>query len=139
MAAKKRESSKIEYVYECIKCKTKFNVIKKITLEGSNCPICTGALIPNSVIGIDYSSNKDFTVSQIKVDIDIADALKGLKAVTRAAKKATNALKELDEQQLKLAGSKEIALNMDGREIATVTTGSVDGWKTFDYVDKKTD
>jgi len=35
----------------------------------------------------------------IDVDIDCSEALKGLKAITREAKKATSALKELEQQQ----------------------------------------
>lgn len=36
--------------------------------------------------------------SKFKLDVDCEDALKGLKAITREAKKATEALKELDER-----------------------------------------
>lgn len=39
---------------------------------------------------------------KVKIDVDCADALKGLKAVTREAKNATAALKELEEQQNKI-------------------------------------
>ena len=43
--------------------------------------------------GIDYSNGKDLTV---KVNIDVSDALKGLKAVQREAKKAASSLKEVE-------------------------------------------
>jgi hypothetical protein len=36
------------------------------------------------------------------ITVDCSDALKGLKAVTREAKKATTALQELEEQQKKI-------------------------------------
>jgi hypothetical protein len=36
------------------------------------------------------------------IDIDCSNALKGLKAVTREAKKATTALQELEEQQKRI-------------------------------------
>ncbi|MFP5111840.1 hypothetical protein ACSU64_05610 [Bacillaceae bacterium C204] len=36
---------------------------------------------------------------QYKIDVDVSEALKGLKAVQREARKATNALKELKEVQ----------------------------------------
>jgi hypothetical protein len=39
------------------------------------------------------------SVETLTVEIDCSDALKGLKAVTREAKKATSALQELEEQQ----------------------------------------
>lgn len=38
----------------------------------------------------------------VKVNVDCSQALTGLKAVTREAKKATAALKELEEQQEKM-------------------------------------
>jgi hypothetical protein len=46
-------------------------------------------------------SNKS-NIGTISVDIDCSDALKGLKAVTREAKKATSALQELEEQQKRI-------------------------------------
>lgn len=45
------------------------------------------------------------TAREITVDIDVSDALKGLKAVTREAKKATAALKEFEKQK-KILGTK---------------------------------
>lgn len=45
------------------------------------------------------SNNRAGTIT---VDIDCSDALKGLKAVTREAKKATTALQELEEQQKRI-------------------------------------
>lgn len=38
-------------------------------------------------------------IKPLTVEIDCSEALKGLKAVTREAKKATSALQELEEQQ----------------------------------------
>jgi hypothetical protein len=43
------------------------------------------------------SSNKG--IRTISVDIDCSSALKGLKAVTREAKKETSALQEFEEQK----------------------------------------
>lgn len=43
------------------------------------------------------------SVGSFHVDIDVSDALKGLKAVQREARKATAALKELEAQQDKMA------------------------------------
>jgi predicted kinase len=53
----------------------------------------------------------------VKVDVDCSEALKGLKALTRAAKKATASLKELDEQQNKIAQTFNIEINLDGKEV----------------------
>lgn len=44
--------------------------------------------------GVDYSNRKDLTV---KVNIDVSDALKGLKAVERQAKKTSRSLREVAE------------------------------------------
>jgi hypothetical protein len=56
----------------------------------------------------------------VKVNMDCSEALKGLKAVTRAAKKATAALKELEEQKIKMTESVEIPINLDGKQIAKI-------------------
>jgi hypothetical protein len=56
---------------------------------------------------------------KVKIDVDCADALKGLKAVTRAAKKATDALKELDEVQRKVSS---ISITVDGKAIGGILT-----------------
>jgi hypothetical protein len=66
----------------------------------------------------------------VKVKVDCSEALKGLKAVTRAAKKATAALKELEEQQNKLHG---ISVSFT-REV--VEGEPVGNWKTFSYAVK---
>lgn len=46
--------------------------------------------------GIDYSNGKDLTV---KVNIDVSDALKGLKAVQREAKKTARILREVESME----------------------------------------
>jgi hypothetical protein len=43
----------------------------------------------------------------VKVNVDCTDALTGLKAVTREAKNATAALKELEEQQEKMKSGRQ--------------------------------
>ena len=58
---------------------------------------------------------KTISVGTVTVDIDVSGALKGLKAVQREARKATAALKELDEQ---LNVDKEVIVTVDGRMIA---------------------
>lgn len=44
-------------------------------------------------VGVDLAKGKDLTV---KVNVDVSDALRGLKAVQREAKKAAQAMKELE-------------------------------------------
>jgi hypothetical protein len=124
--AEKRESN-TKYVLECGRCKSELHVSKQRMVEGKDCPFCKGPLIHKYVSGVDYSSSNDVTVSQLRVDIEVSDALKGLKAVTRAAKKATAALNELEEQQSKLSG---ISVTFS-REL--IEGEPVDGWKTFEY------
>lgn len=51
------------------------------------------------ITGIDIGIGDDRTVVTLPIDVDCSDALKGLKAVTREAKKATVALKEFEEMQ----------------------------------------
>ncbi|CEG25998.1 hypothetical protein [Bacillus sp. B-jedd] len=55
---------------------------------------------------------------KVKIEVECAEALKGLKAVTREAKKATAALKELEEQQKKVEFV--VPLNLDGKAVAKV-------------------
>lgn len=85
--------------------------------EGNHCIKC-GQIIASTVKGSEddkesariicdncykyYDDPKNINAGTITVDIDCADALKGLKAIQREAKKATAALKELEEQQRKL-------------------------------------
>ncbi|WP_035424157.1 hypothetical protein [Bacillus sp. UNC438CL73TsuS30] len=60
---------------------------------------------------------KDMSSLSVKIDVDVSDELKGLKAVTREAKKATAALKELEEQQCK---SRNITLNLDNKRLTQI-------------------
>ncbi|NEU29935.1 hypothetical protein GN156_03980 [bacterium LRH843] len=46
--------------------------------------------------GVDMTTGKDLTV---KVNIDVSDALKGLKAVQREAKKTVRVLREVEESR----------------------------------------
>lgn len=63
---------------------------------------------------------KNLSALSVSLDVECSEALKGLKAVTRAAKEATAALKELGEQQNNLATTNEIKLNINGEAIAKV-------------------
>ena len=49
-------------------------------------------------IGVDYAGEgKDFSALTVKIDVDVSDALKGLKAVQREAKKTAKLLKEIEQ------------------------------------------
>ncbi len=78
--------------YKCMKCFAEMSVSKQreLRMDGRNCFLCKGP--------IQKVENKK-SVGSFTVDIDCSDALKGLKAVQREAKKATAALKELEEQK----------------------------------------
>lgn len=75
--------------YKCMKCFAEMAVSKQreTRMDGRNCFLCKGP--------IQKVENKK-SVGSFTVDIDCSDALKGLKAVQREARKATAALKELD-------------------------------------------
>jgi hypothetical protein len=59
---------------------------------------------PSLTVRPELSGVKEKSIGTLKVDVDCSDALRGLKAVTREAKKAAAALKELEEQQSKMTG-----------------------------------
>jgi hypothetical protein len=54
-----------------------------------------------------HNENRSTCVGALTVDVNCSDALIGLKAVTREAKKATDALKELEEQQEKMSKGRQ--------------------------------
>jgi hypothetical protein len=62
---------------------------------------------------------KNISSLKVKLELDCAEALKGLKAVTRAAKKATAALKELDDAQRNVSS---ISITLDGKAIGGILT-----------------
>lgn len=69
-------------------------------------------------------TEKKKQIGKLTIDIDCSEALKGLKAVTREAKKATVALKELEKQQAKM-------------EVNTKVVGIVDtGLDVRDFADE---
>jgi hypothetical protein len=80
--------------------------------------------------GVSYPSGNDSKGISIAVNIDCNEALTGLKAITREAKKATAALKELEAQQKK---NKGIAITLDGKEISTL-----EAVKAYCIADKET-
>lgn len=84
-----RESNKTILNAVCPKCGVNTNY--------SHCVCWTGEV---NIVGGQVKTN----VGELTIDVDVSDALKGLKAITREAKKATEALKELEEQQKKMRG-----------------------------------
>jgi Zn-finger nucleic acid-binding protein len=122
--AERRESNQKELtlaVYKCLCCNHSEHIRgkKEDYSEVKVCPKCNGAFVDTwKIAKYQQSNSKNLSSLRVKIDIDCSDALKGLKAVTRAAKKATDALKELEEQQSKLAKSQEIIVNIDGASIS---------------------
>lgn len=97
---------------ECMRCghREVFTEHQFKTTDGYSCRKCNGPVRSsltkpgepvrnrrmnknNYVGGVDFSTGKDFTV---KVGIDVSDAIKGLKAVQREARKTVQALKEVE-------------------------------------------
>jgi DNA-directed RNA polymerase subunit RPC12/RpoP len=97
--AEKRESNKGE-LYKCSGC-GRLEIIfpNNPRKDGRSCKDCGGHMSFYGFAGIDYSNCK----SLIGINVDCSEALTGLKAVTREAKKATAALKELEDQQEKMS------------------------------------
>lgn len=57
----------------------------------------TQSNIHPSHIGVDYAEEgKDFSALTVKIDVDVSEAITGLKAVQREAKKAAQAIRELE-------------------------------------------
>ncbi|SMQ75939.1 hypothetical protein SAMN05444673_2576 [Bacillus sp. OV166] len=68
----------------------------------------------------------NFGALKVKIDVDCSYALKGLKAVTREAKRATEALKELEQQQKNMANTFDVSvIKLDGNEIAKAVSGQL--------------
>jgi hypothetical protein len=63
---------------------------RELRMEGRNCFLCRGP--------IQKVENKT-SIGSLSVDIDCSNAIKGLKDIQRESKKATAALKELEEQK----------------------------------------
>lgn len=77
------------------------------------------------------AESKRESIGKIKIDLDVSDAITGLKAVQREAKAATKALAELREEQSKghLAGRLYIGeeyiappVYVDGKKIEEAST-----------------
>lgn len=128
MADKKsREVKKGRAKFKCLVCDHKELMEVKKGTEVMPCPKCNGAFVdvwymhkykkrPNppksytSKLGDSLSDVGEITA---KLSIDCSDALTGLKAVQREARKATRSLKELEEQQKKVHYGVDIACGKD--------------------------
>lgn len=119
MAEKRESNIKAGHVnYKCLDCGqiSKRYLSKQEYYEVTACPNCEGKSVDLYKIAKYKTDEKPSNSLKIKIDVDCTEALKGLKAVTRAAKKATVALKELEEQQKKIEVA--IPLNVDGESIS---------------------
>ncbi|ADU30993.1 hypothetical protein [Evansella cellulosilytica] len=111
---------------ECFECgfREVFTERQIKTTDGMKCYVCNGIVTPTitrsgekirnrrmlkgarphtALFDEMHQQNLKQSIGKLTVDIDCSDALKGLKAIQREAKKATAALKELEEQQKKSA------------------------------------
>lgn len=77
--------------------------------DGRACSQCGGHLHVKRPIAIEDTKS----AGQIKLDVDCEDALKGLKAVQREAKKATAALKELEATEAIMTQGKLLTIQLD--------------------------
>lgn len=84
-------------IYKCVNCFSEEVVKDDIKMDGRTCKKCGGHSYFVGFAGIDYGSSESKSIG--KLTIDASDTIKGLKAIQREAKKATAALKELEEQK----------------------------------------
>lgn len=101
---------------KCSKC------FRKLYLGGreSKGTLCNACFINREeregmLSGIDWASGKYQTVGNLRVNTDIPETIKGLKAVQREAKKTTAALKELG-RVAKLTDTSEEGLKYMSKE-----------------------
>lgn len=89
-------------LYKCIECAS--HTVIKNGVDSKRCFYCEGMLEPLGQTNLDVTNHGKKTINygMITVDIDVSDALKGLKAVQREARQATKALRELEEQQMRV-------------------------------------
>jgi Zn finger protein HypA/HybF involved in hydrogenase expression len=87
--AKMSESNNQVEMFACANCGLEVRTKHSEFVEGTNCPKCKKPLF---LVGQKNNMN-------LKINVEVSEALKGLKAVQREARKATAALKELEEQQ----------------------------------------
>lgn len=108
-------------VYECLCCEHRGPVRgkKEDYSEVKVCPNCNGAFVDTWKIAKYKQKEKPADLLSVKINVDCSESLKGLKAITRVAKKATAALKELEEQQERFSNSSKLTLNIDSKRIAS--------------------
>jgi hypothetical protein len=94
--------------YKCLSCdhgdfeKGKRKDYKEVLL----CPKCNGLYVDSwKIHKYAHLKEKKNSVGKLTVEIDVSEALKGLKAVQREAKKAAQALKEVEELKTKYRGN----------------------------------
>lgn len=100
---------------------------------GNDACYCDGSCTQEQARGLGYKSNRGNEVQisddnvnskavgsiRVKVDVDVSDALTGLKAVQREAKKATQSLAELKAEQ------ERISIELDGEEVGKLVEPTV--------------
>ena len=89
--AKMSESNNQVEMFACANCGLEVRTKHSEFVEGTNCPKCKKPLF---LVGQKNNMN-------LKINVEVSEALKGLKAVQREARKATAALKELEEHKKK--------------------------------------
>lgn len=94
-----KKSSEDNVLYQCIECQ-RHRVIRN-GQDGNTCNYCDGYLKAIGFTNLPTSNEGKKIIHHggITITADVSDALKGLKAVQREARKATQALKELEVQQ----------------------------------------
>ncbi|RDW17623.1 hypothetical protein CWR48_13995 [Oceanobacillus arenosus] len=90
---------------ECMKCgyREVFTEQQFRFTDGLSCDVCNGPTQPALTRPEDKIRNRRMksqsTKTNLSMNMDFSESIKGLKAIQREAKKATAALKELEEQK----------------------------------------
>lgn len=96
MAGKK--SSEVMVTYKCMSCyvETSISKCKQMRMDGRSCFLCNGPI---------QEVEHKVSDTHLKVGVDVSDAIKGLKAVQREARKVARELNAVEQL------TKDIALN----------------------------
>lgn len=86
------------------------------------------------------AESKRESIGKIKIDLDVSDAITGLKAVQREAKAATKALAELREEQVEISVEEAVrtlekALENSNVDVSNLKEGLRKWFETISEVD----
>lgn len=99
MADNKSREDFVNVIHQCLECGN--HHVFENGVDGNVCDYCDGQLKARGLTNLPITKEK-YDIGAFAVTADVSDALKGLKAVQREARKATQALKEFDLEQKRI-------------------------------------